>query len=514
MIVTQPHLKRRALGARIRRLASFQGKYRVLHLTTLAFLLSFIVWFNFAPFSVAIGKDLGLQPAQLATIGLCNLALTIPARVLVGMLLDRFGPRRLYGGLLMFAAIPNTVFALAHSFNVMVGARLALGIVGAGFVVGIRMVSEWFDSDEIGTAEGIYGGWGNFGSAAAALTLPPLALSIVAGPGAWRWGIGLSGAVAAIYGAVYMFAVKDTPAGAQYERPRRQGALEVTSRGAVLGLVLLQLPLVAALGLVAYRIEQVNVISATTLKAIFAALTMFGAYLIAKAIRVNRPALEGTYTADDRYAFAPVVILSLAYFVTFGAELAVISLLPTFFAATFALKITAAGAAGSAFAFTNLVTRPAGGIVSDVARSRRRTLATLLVGSALSFAALSQLTERWPLAAGIVLVALASVFVQAGNGAVFAMVPLVKRRVGGQIAGLAGSYGNVGGVVFSSMLFFTIDARHPAGNTRVLFLAIAVAAALAATLCRWLPEPLVTASPQVVDIDRDVDDEIALASSA
>lgn len=40
------------------------------------------------------------------------------------------------------------------------------------------------------------------------------------------------------------------------------------------------------------------------------------------------------------------------------------------------------------------------------------------------------------------------VFVQAGCGAVYAMVPLIKRRMTGQIAGMVGAYGNVGGVTF------------------------------------------------------------------
>jgi len=484
----------------LRPLLSVRGKYRVLHLTTLAFFLSFVVWFNFAPFSVAIGKDLGLQPGQLATIGLCNLALTIPARVFIGRLLDQFGPRRLFGGLLLFAVVPNTVFALAHSFTVLVCARLALGIVGAGFVVGIRMVSEWFDHDEMGTVEGMYGGWGNFGSAAAALGLPPLALAIVSGPESWRWGIGLSGLVAAAYGLLYLFAVDDTPPGRQFERARRKGALQVTSRGAVLGLVALQLPIPAALGLVAYRVERVGVISSTGLLVAWLALAAFGLYLVATALRANRSALAGEAPLDGHYSFASVAILSLAYFVTFGAELTVVSLLPTFFATTFALKITAAGAAGSAFAFTNLVTRPAGGIVSDASRSRRAVLATLLAGTAVTFVALSALSGSWPLAAGIALVAAASVFVQGGNGAVFAMVPLVKRSVGGQIAGIAGSYGNIGGVLFSFLLFQTADAAHPIGDTRLLFLMIATAAAVVAVLCRWLP-----ASEKDLDLDDELD---------
>ena len=80
------------------------------------------------------------------------------------MLLDRFGPRITYSMLLMFAAVPCFATALSQNFNHLVISRLLMGIVGAGFVVGIRMVSEWFPPKEIGIAQGIYGGWGNFGA--------------------------------------------------------------------------------------------------------------------------------------------------------------------------------------------------------------------------------------------------------------------------------------------------------------------------------------------------------------
>ncbi|MDH5302165.1 MAG: MFS transporter, partial [Gammaproteobacteria bacterium] len=36
----------------------------------------------------------------------------------------------------------------------------------------------------------------------------------------------------------------------------------------------------------------------------------------------------------------------------------------------------------------------------------------------------------------------------AGSGAVYAMVPLIQRRMTGQIAGMAGAFGNVGAVIF------------------------------------------------------------------
>ena len=43
------------------------------------------------------------------------------------------------------------------------------------------MVAEWFPAKETGYAQGLYAGFGNFGSAAAAMTLPTLAL-IFGGP--------------------------------------------------------------------------------------------------------------------------------------------------------------------------------------------------------------------------------------------------------------------------------------------------------------------------------------------
>lgn len=125
-------------------LLSFNGRYRILHLTWFAFFLTFVCWFNFAPFATTIGKELSLTPEQIKTLGICNLALTIPARIIIGMLLDRFGPRITYSSLLIFSAVPCLATALSQDFNQLVLSRLLMGIVGSGFVVGIRMVSEWF----------------------------------------------------------------------------------------------------------------------------------------------------------------------------------------------------------------------------------------------------------------------------------------------------------------------------------------------------------------------------------
>lgn len=204
----------------LKNLFSFSDRYRILHLTWFAFFLSFVVWFNFAPFQTAIKEAFSLSEGQVRTIAICNVALTVPARIIIGMVLDKYGPRITYSILLMYAAIPCLAFAFAQNFSQLVMSRLALSIVGAGFVIGIRMVAEWFPPKEIGIAEGIYGGWGNFGSAAAAFTLPSVAAAtafFAAGQINWRLAIALTGIIAAIYGVIYFFNVQDIPSGKVYD---------------------------------------------------------------------------------------------------------------------------------------------------------------------------------------------------------------------------------------------------------------------------------------------------------
>ena len=195
---------------------SLNGRYRTLHLTWFAFFLTFVVWFNLAPLATTVKADLGLSVAQIRTVAICNVALTIPARVLIGMLLDKFGPRKTYSTILIFSVVPCLLFASAQDFNQLVVARLLLSIVGAGFVIGIRMVSEWFPPKEIGLAEGIYGGWGNFGSAFSALSLVAVAgfLSFSGGfelpTGAvlnWRGAIALTGIISFVYGIIYFLSL-------------------------------------------------------------------------------------------------------------------------------------------------------------------------------------------------------------------------------------------------------------------------------------------------------------------
>ena len=465
-----------------------QGRYRILHLTWFAFFLSFVVWFNFPPFRTTIVQEFGLTPAQAGTIGLCNVALTVPARIIIGMLLDKYGPRITYSLLLIYAAIPCLIFATATSFNQLVVGRLLMGIVGAGFVIGIRMTAEWFPPKEVGTAEGIYGGWGNFGSAFSAFTMVLFAMALSFIPGSfsfpesqpftvlgmsfstdvlnWRAAIAGSGIIAALYGVFYYFNVTDTPPGKVYKKPKSARGMEVTTKRDFWFLLAMNAPLTIIMMVLVWRLQKVNFLNGTAVLICWAAL--IGLYLFQSynCWVVNKDLMTGrkTYTAEDRYRFKQVALLELTYIVNFGSELAVVTMLPAFFEGTFTLDKATAGIIASSYAFMNLVSRPGGGIISDSVGSRKWTMTVLLGGMGIGYLLFSMVSGAWPLAAAVLLVMACSFFVQAAEGATFALVPLVKRRITGQVAGNVGAYGNVGAVAYLTTLLLLKETLIPAGD--------------------------------------------------
>ena len=46
----------------------FSGKMKILHLSWMAFFITFLVWFNFAPLLAAVKESLGLTKDQIKTL--------------------------------------------------------------------------------------------------------------------------------------------------------------------------------------------------------------------------------------------------------------------------------------------------------------------------------------------------------------------------------------------------------------------------------------------------------------
>ena len=202
---------------------------RTLHISWVAFFITFVVWFNHAPLGAVISEAFNLTKPQWKALLILNVALTIPSRVIVGMLVDKLGPRKTFSTLLMVSGILCALFASAQTYEQLAIARFAMGFVGAGFVIGIRMVGEWFPARQVGLAEGIYGGWGNFGSAAAAMTLPILA-TLFGGENGWRYSLYCTAVIAFAYGIFFYIVARDTPKGSTYFKPKKNGGMEVSTR--------------------------------------------------------------------------------------------------------------------------------------------------------------------------------------------------------------------------------------------------------------------------------------------
>ncbi|MFL0797806.1 MAG: NarK family nitrate/nitrite MFS transporter [Cellvibrionaceae bacterium] len=457
---------------------SFTGKMKILHLSWMAFFITFFVWFNFAPLLQSVKESLGLTTAEIKTLLILNVAFTIPARVLIGMLTDKYGPRIVYSALLAVCSIPCFMFALADTFEQAAIARFALGFIGAGFVIGIRMVSEWFPHNELGTAEGIYGGWGNFGSAAAAFTLPTIAV-MFGGDDGWRYAMGITGIMSLLFSFVYYKNVTDTPKGSTYFRPKNLGAMEVTSKGDFFLLLIMKTPMYGALALLAWKLSPAGVSLLTEGAAIgvYTGLALLYVYDAYQVWKVNGHIFKEPVPEVHQYKFKQVAVLNVLYFATFGSELAVVSMLPLFFADTFELTPVVAGMVASAYAFMNLMSRPGGGWLSDKF-GRKSTLLVLTAGLAVGYFMMGQVDSSWPVWLAVVAAMACSFFVQSGEGAVFAAVPLIKRRLTGQIAGMTGAYGNVGAVVYLTVLslvdystfFYVIAGTAIVGFVTLLFM--------------------------------------------
>jgi NNP family nitrate/nitrite transporter-like MFS transporter len=94
-----------------------------------------------------------------------------------------------------------------------------------------------------------------------------------------------------------------------------------------------------------------------------------------------------------------------------------------------------------------------GGWLSD-RYGRRNVLLVCLAGTAAGYLAMSRMAPDLGIAYAVAATFVCSLFVNAGNGAVYAMLPMIKRRLTGQIAGMVGAYGNVGGVLFLTLYSF------------------------------------------------------------
>ena len=200
------------------KLSDFSSRpMRAFHLSWIAFFVCFFGWFGIAPLMPLVRDEFHLSKAQLGNVMIASVAITVLARLLIGSLCDRFGPRRVYAGLLSLGALPVMGIGLAHSYTGFLIARLLIGAVGASFVVTQYHTSAMFAPNVVGTANATAAGWGNLGGGVAQMVMPLLVAALLSfglSPAhSWRVAMLVPGALMLVLSVLYLRLTEDGPSG-------------------------------------------------------------------------------------------------------------------------------------------------------------------------------------------------------------------------------------------------------------------------------------------------------------
>lgn len=175
-----------------------------------------------------------------------------------------------------------------------------------------------------------------------------------------------------------------------------------------------------------------------------------------------------------RLMISPQVLFHAAtYFCSFGGELAINSYLGAYYFKHFPkLGQTGSGNWAAMFGLLNVVTRPLGGIIADILYKYTNSLWVkkmwiVFVGLVAGiFLIAIGYTDPKTEAKMFGLIAGMAVFLEAGNGANFALIPHVHPHANGVVSGITGAVGNLGGIIFA--IVFRFHGTHYADSIRIV----------------------------------------------
>jgi MFS family permease len=129
-----------------------------------------------------LARDFSLSSADLGFLTATYLLAFAAFQLPLGVLLDRYGPRRVLAALMCIAGTGALVFALAQDFVMLSVGRALIGLGVSGCLMGaIKAFTLWFPLSRLATLNGLYLAVGGLGGLSA--TAPAEAFL---GPFGWR----------------------------------------------------------------------------------------------------------------------------------------------------------------------------------------------------------------------------------------------------------------------------------------------------------------------------------------
>ncbi len=121
---------------------------------------------------VDLVRDLGLGPADLGLLTSVYFISFAAFQLPLGVLLDRYGPRRTESILLLFAALGSILFAQAESLSGLIVGRLLIGLgVSACLMAAFKAYVLWFSSQRLAMINGLQMVAGGLGALLATIPL-------------------------------------------------------------------------------------------------------------------------------------------------------------------------------------------------------------------------------------------------------------------------------------------------------------------------------------------------------
>ena len=384
-------------------------------------------------------------------------------RLISGPSCDRFGPRVTFAGLLLVGAIPTFCAGGVKTTSGLMAIRFFIGILGGTFVPCQVWTTGFFDKNVVGTANSLTAGFGNAGGGITYFVMPAIYNSLVDNNHlkphtAWRVAFVVPGILITASAIAMLLFCPDTPTGKWSER--HLAVNDNMRKHSMVGVV--EVPGQISEEKPTADSSPDGSRSGDDKKDIGPGNPQFGdreAHLTpdqmldtAKGEVVRAPTMGEIIKV---FASPQSFVTAACYFCSFGAELAINSILGTYYQTHFKLTLQESGNWAAMFGLLNVVFRPIGGSTADLAYratgsvwAKKALLHSYALLTGVFLIIIGQLNSKnhntmYGLIAGM------AFFLEAGNGVNYSVVPHVHPFANGVISGLTGASGNLGGIIFS-----------------------------------------------------------------
>lgn len=435
---------------------------RVFFFSWFGFLIAFWSWYAFPPLlHDVIAKDLHLSQAQVSNSNIIALTATLLVRLVAGPCCDRFGPRWTFAGCLLAGSVPTfCAGGVTNAAGLMV-LRFFVGILGGSFVPCQVWTTGFFDKTIVGTANSLTAGLGNSGGGITYFLMPAIYESLVhdglSPHVAWRVDFIVPGVLIVTTALALVLLTPDCPTG---KWSHRQSAAQSIIRRASHNGGVVDVP-----GVITDKrggTESPSTLSDDN-KDSLKKSPADDADAEAADPHDDVAAVQGeviqkpTVKEAMRVVFSPqTMVTGACYFCSFGGELAINSILGTYYGKNFPrLGLQGTGNWAAMFGLLNAVFRPLGGLASDVAYRHtgsvwaKKVLLHAYNIIAGAFLVAIGLTDPHSQSAMFGLVAGMAFFLEGANGLNYSVVPHVHPSANGIVSGFTGACGNLGGIIFA-----------------------------------------------------------------